>query len=74
MTCELDAEAEVMTACALCPNENCGTLVLSYRDADTNGPSSHDFLCSRCGTEFSPTRDQMVFHSVSLEYLLNRAA
>ena len=74
MTCDLDAEAEVMTACALCPNENCGALVLSYRDPGASGPSFHDFLCSRCGTEFSPTRDQLVFQSVPLEYLLNRAA
>jgi hypothetical protein len=72
MVYEADEEDELIAACGLCPNEDCGSLVISYRTADTPSSEPWDFLCSRCGTVFSVPDDELVFQSVLLEKLLEK--
>ena len=50
---------------ALCPNEECGSLVTSYRIQDS--ATVRNFVCSRCGTEFSLPDDQLEFQPKVLE-------
>jgi len=61
-------EAEVIAACALCPNEDCGALVVAHR---WEGEKSEvwDFVCSRCGVEFSRREEELIFQLVPLEKL-----
>ncbi len=65
--CELDTENEVLTACALCPNDDCGSLVFSPLIPDN--AVLCDFVCPRCGTEFFLPSGQLVFQSVTLDHL-----
>jgi hypothetical protein len=74
MVYEVDEEDEVIAACGLCPNEDCGSLVISYRTAGTPSSEPWDFLCARCGTVFSVPDEELVFHSVPLENLLDKVS
>jgi hypothetical protein len=62
-------EAEVIAACALCPNEECGALVIAHRWAEGCNSEVWDFVCSRCGVEFSKREEELIFHLVPLEML-----
>ena len=42
---------------ALCPNEECGSVVTAYRLQDSF--TLCDFVCPRCGMEFSLPKDQL---------------
>ena len=72
MVCDVEEEDEVIAACALCPNEDCGSLVISYRAADIRSADAWDFVCSRCGVEFSVPEKQLILQSVALEMLLGK--
>ena len=50
---------------ALCPNEECGSVVTSYRIQDS--ATLCDFVCSHCGTEFSLPDDQLESEPIMLE-------
>ena len=72
MICDGEEEGEVIAACALCPNEDCGSVVLSYRTAGRCGSDPWDFVCSRCGTDFSVPEEELLLQSVALETLLGK--
>jgi len=72
MECDLVLENEVLTACALCPTEECSSLVISCEASEES--NDYEFVCSRCGTEFSLPGDQLVFQSVMLDNLRNKFA
>lgn len=60
MTRHQQAKDEMIAACALCPNEGCGALVISYRSAETPARDLWEFVCSRCGAEFSVPEDELL--------------
>jgi hypothetical protein len=53
---------EHTAACALCRNEDCGSLVISYRTAGERGSDLWDFVCWQCGLAFSVPEGELVFH------------
>ncbi len=69
---ELGAENEVIAACALCPNEDCGSLAISYRMPAARTSDLWDFECSRCGTEFLVSEGELAFQSMALTMLLGK--
>jgi hypothetical protein len=71
MACEVDEEDEVIAACALCPNEDCGSVVVSYRARGARNSSICEFAC-RCGTEFSVPEQELVLQTVPMECLLEK--
>jgi len=60
-------EAEVIAVCALCPNEECGALVIGHRWAEECNSDVWDFICSRCGVEFSKREEELIFQFLPLE-------
>ncbi len=72
MACEVEEGDEVIAACALCPNDNCGSLVISYREAAARSSDLWDFVCSRCGFEFSVSQEEILFQFMPLEVLLGK--
>jgi len=73
MVCE-EEEDEVIAACALCPNEDCGSLVIAYRTIGTPSADPWNFVCSRCGTDFSMPEEELVFQSLALATLLGKSS
>jgi len=63
-------EAEVMAVCALCPNDDCGALIVG--SAEERNSQVWDFVCSRCGAEFSKREEELMFQLVPLEMLSAR--
>jgi hypothetical protein len=61
---------ELTAACALCLNEDCGALDVSYRTAGERSSDPWDFVCSRCGLAFSVPEGELVFQSITVETLL----
>jgi hypothetical protein len=45
----LAEDNEHTATCALCWNEDCGSLVISYQTAGERGSDLWDFVCLRCG-------------------------
>jgi hypothetical protein len=66
---ECDAE-DVDELTALCVNEDCGSLVVSYRTAGEGSSDLWDFACSRCGLAYSVPEGELVFQSIAVETLL----
>ena len=65
-------DAAVLAARAACPTPGCGEINIVYQRPDRDGESLSDrleFTCSRCGTEFSPFVEEVLFHSVRSEWL-----
>ena len=73
MVCE-EEEDEVIAACALCPNEDCGSLVIAYRAAGIASAEPWNFVCSRCGTDFSMPEEELVCQSLALATLLGKSS
>jgi hypothetical protein len=71
-----DERDEVVAAGSICPVADCGALVISYGPPDRTGldnaKSWCEFACSRCGTNFTVPEDELIFQSVSKEWLLAR--
>jgi hypothetical protein len=65
-----------LVAGASCPMPACGTITISYKSvACPDGEARTNFLgwefaCPRCGTEFVPSRDELIFQSVPKNWLL----
>ncbi len=60
-------EAEVIAVCTLCPNEDCGALIMDHRWAEECNSDIWDFMCSRCGIEFLKRGEELIFQFVRLE-------
>jgi hypothetical protein len=73
MACAVEEENEVIAACALCPNEDCGSVVISYRTYGKRDSDPWDFKCSRCGTDFSAPQEEVGLHSVAVGTLLEKS-
>jgi len=67
-------EAEVIAACALCPNEDCGALIIGHRWAEECSSDIWEFTCSRCGVEFSKREEELIFQFVPLEMVTSIGA
>jgi len=71
-----DERDEVVVAGSICPIPDCGALVVSYRPPERtrrdSGRSWREFTCTRCGTGFTVSEDELIFHSVPKEWLLAR--
>lgn len=70
MACNVEEDDELTAACALCPNEDCGSLVISHRTEGTPSSDLVDFVCSRCGLAFSVPEGELVFQSIAVEMFL----
>jgi hypothetical protein len=56
-----------VAAASSCPALDCGSLVLDYRPTDSlelGHPQDWEFTCSRCGTEFTVPRGELIFQSI----------
>lgn len=63
---------DIVAAISICPLADCASLVIEYRAAGTIGsghPEDWGFTCSRCGTEFTVTEDELIFRSVPKQWL-----
>jgi hypothetical protein len=63
-------EDEVIAACALCPNQECSSLIIAYVWECAHKSKIWDFECLRCGNEFSVSEEDLIFQAVPLELLL----
>ena len=70
MAYALAEDNEYTAACALCWNEDCGSLVISYRTAGERGSDLWDFVCLRCGLAFSVQEGELVFQAIAPGMLL----
>ena len=70
MQYDVEEDDELTAVCALCTNEDCGSLVVSYRTAGAPSSDLWDFLCSRCGLAFSVPEGELVFQSIAPGMLL----
>jgi transposase-like protein len=66
-----DDSIALVAAGANCPVPFCGALTLAYRPKTISGetPQQWEFKCPHCGTEFTPSDDQLLFQSVQEEWL-----
>lgn len=65
-------DADLLAAGAVCPEAGCGEINFAYHDAHDeaqNGTDRFEFMCSRCGREFSILEEDLLFHSVRREWL-----
>jgi hypothetical protein len=71
-----DERDDVVAAGSICPISDCGALVVAYRPPDRTGRDSArlwwEFICPRCGTDFTVPEDELMFQSVPKEWLLAR--
>ncbi|MBZ5656289.1 MAG: hypothetical protein LAO56_13545 [Acidobacteriia bacterium] len=69
-------EQHSLVAGACCPVPGCGALVISYQSTACLDEGTctcflgWDFTCPRCGTQFAPPRDNLIFQSVPKDWLL----
>jgi hypothetical protein len=69
---DVEEDDELTAVCALCTNEDCGSLVVLYRTAGAPSSDLWDFVCSRCGLAFSVPEGELVFQSIAVEMLFAR--
>ncbi|MGA3209850.1 MAG: hypothetical protein ABSD20_01005 [Terriglobales bacterium] len=70
--CDEEALGGVVVAASSCPAPECGSLVIDYRAADrlvSGHAGAWEFTCSRCGWEFVVDPDELIFQSVSKQWL-----
>ena len=63
---------ERVAAASTCPRPDCGALTITYRFVETDRLAYDefwDFLCSRCGMDFSVAEDELIFHSLPKSWL-----
>jgi hypothetical protein len=61
-----------IAAASSCPVPACGSLVIEYRIAGSVRPGhaeDWEFTCLRCGTAFTVTQGELLFHSVPEQWL-----
>jgi len=74
---EWKEEVDLRAAGTICPMPRCGALVISYEPADSLHELGRklsgrwDFVCSECGSEFSASKDDLLFNSVPRQWLLS---
>lgn len=74
---EWKEEVDLRAAGTTCPMPRCGALVIAYEPADSLSELSRklsgrwDFVCSECGTEFSASREDLLFYAVPRQWLLS---
>ena len=64
---------DVVAAGAICPMPDCAALTLAYRSADDAGygdAGPWEFICPRCGFEFTAPEGDLIFQSVPKDWLL----
>jgi hypothetical protein len=65
-----------LMAVANCPVPDCGAFAISYKSFECidGATCTHllgwEFACPRCGAEFVPPRDELMFQSVPKGWLL----
>jgi ribosomal protein S27AE len=60
---------EVVAAAAICPNRECGALVIAFRETYVvrrEDVQPWEFACLRCGNDFAVPEDELVFRSASV--------
>ncbi len=65
-------DADLLAAGAVCPEAGCGEITFAYHDPhneDEMRTDQFEFVCSRCGREFSILVEDLLFHSVRREWL-----
>ncbi len=68
----LEQHDDLVAAASSCPVQGCGSLVIDYRPAASvrpGHPEDWDFICSRCGIEFTVTQGELIFQSVPKQWL-----
>jgi len=69
-------EVDLRAFGATCPMPHCGALAITYEASDSIremlGADSWEFVCAKCGAEFTATRDDLVFQSVPREWLFSQ--
>ena len=55
-----------------CPVPECGALVVAYRPPDRDHADLWEFICPRCGIDFTVPEGELIFHSVPKDWLLAR--
>ena len=55
-----------------CPVPECGALVVAYRPPDQDHAEMWEFICPRCGIDFTVPEDELIFRSVPKDWLLAR--
>jgi hypothetical protein len=68
---DVEQRDNVVVAGSTCPVAECSSLVFAYRSqAAHEHDEPWDFACPRCGTEFLVPKEDLLLHSVPLEWLL----
>ena len=74
---EWKEEVDLRAAGTTCPMPRCGALVIAYEPADSLNELGRklsarwDFVCCECGTEFSASQEDLLFHAVPREWVLS---
>jgi hypothetical protein len=74
---EWKEEVDLRACATTCPMPRCGALVIAYEPADSLNELSRkvtgrwDFVCSECGTEFSASKEDLLFDAVPRQWLLS---
>lgn len=66
---------DVIAAETICPMPDCGALTVAYRSTDGAGRDDAEpwaFTCPRCGFEFTVPEGDLIFQSVSADWLLTK--
>jgi hypothetical protein len=72
MTHDCGKRDDIVAAASSCPVLACSSLVIEYRAAGSvrpGHPEDWEFTCSRCGTAFTVTQGELLFHSVPEQWL-----
>jgi hypothetical protein len=68
---DVEQRDNVVVAGSTCPVAECSSLVFAYRShVNHDHGEPWDFTCPRCGTEFLVPKEDLLLHSVPLEWLL----
>ena len=63
---------DIVAAASSCPVPDCSSLVIDYRPSGSvrpGHPEDWEFMCSRCGMEFTVTQGELIFQSVPKQWL-----
>jgi DNA-directed RNA polymerase subunit M/transcription elongation factor TFIIS len=63
---------DLIAAGTICPMPDCGVLAVAYRStsrASTDDAETWEFMCARCGIEFTAPKSDLIFQSVPRGWL-----
>jgi len=69
---EWERRDDIVAAASSCPVPDCSSLVVEYRAAGSvrpGHPEDWEFMCSRCGIEFTVAQGELIFQSVPKQWL-----